>query len=204
MDMSGTKIDRSNLLYHLGLLTRRWRQILDAEFNAAGLTDATWRPLLHLHLLGDGVRQKELAGQFAKAGATLVVGTHPHVLQPAEWIEGSNGRMLVFYSLGNALFDQGGLDDTRQSALVLAAQKCATASMHATFSSRWIDTRMRRASHGMCSRLQIQKQTGAWQIPCWAKLRNDRSGFSKQNGARKRRNAGNRNCQNQPARIVQA
>src|SRR5512140_3132799 len=72
MDMSGTKIDRSNLLYHLGLLTRRWRQILDAEFNAAGLTDATWRPLLHLHLLGDGVRQKELATSVGIEGPSLV------------------------------------------------------------------------------------------------------------------------------------
>src|SRR5512140_2496923 len=72
MDMSGTKIDRSNLLYHLGLLTRRWRQILDAEFNAAGLTDATWRPLLHLHILGDGVRQKELAASVGIEGPSLV------------------------------------------------------------------------------------------------------------------------------------
>lgn len=49
MNISSTKIDRRNLLYHLGLLTRRWRQALDSEFQAAGLTDATWRPLLYLH-----------------------------------------------------------------------------------------------------------------------------------------------------------
>lgn len=67
-----TKIDRSNLLYHLGLLTRRWRRILDNEFNAAGLTDATWRPLLHLHLLGDGVRQKDLAASVGIEGPSLV------------------------------------------------------------------------------------------------------------------------------------
>lgn len=72
MDTSKAKIDRSNLLYHLGLLTRRWRQVLDTEFNAAGLTDATWRPLLHLHLLGDGVRQKELAASVGIEGPSLV------------------------------------------------------------------------------------------------------------------------------------
>jgi MarR family transcriptional regulator for hemolysin len=72
MNISDTKIDRSNLLYHLGLLTRRWRQILDNEFNAAGLTDATWRPLLHLHLLGDGVRQKDLAASVGIEGPSLV------------------------------------------------------------------------------------------------------------------------------------
>ncbi|MBI4733061.1 MAG: CapA family protein [Chloroflexi bacterium] len=60
-------------------------------------------------------RQEALACQFAEAGATLIWGHHPHVLQPAEWV----GSTLVLYSLGNALFDQGGLSDTRQSALVL-------------------------------------------------------------------------------------
>jgi MarR family transcriptional regulator for hemolysin len=72
MDISYTKIDRSNILYHLALLTRRWRQVLDREFHAAGLTDATWRPLLHLHLLGDGVRQKDLAASVAIEGPSLV------------------------------------------------------------------------------------------------------------------------------------
>jgi poly-gamma-glutamate capsule biosynthesis protein CapA/YwtB (metallophosphatase superfamily) len=65
-------------------------------------------------------RQKALARQFAEAGALLIVGTHPHVLQPVEWIQTSRGRTLVLYSLGNALFDQVGLPDTRQSALLLA------------------------------------------------------------------------------------
>ncbi|HEY3489174.1 MAG TPA: MarR family transcriptional regulator [Candidatus Deferrimicrobiaceae bacterium] len=72
MKISDTKIDRSNLLYHLGLLTRRWRQALDREFRAAGLTDATWRPLLHLKHLGDGVRQKDLATSVGIEGPSMV------------------------------------------------------------------------------------------------------------------------------------
>lgn len=67
-----TKIDRHNLIFRLAHLTRRWRQILDAEAQAAGLTDATWRPLLHLHLLGGGVRQKELAASVGIEGPSLV------------------------------------------------------------------------------------------------------------------------------------
>ncbi|ADI85876.2 MarR family winged helix-turn-helix transcriptional regulator [Geobacter sulfurreducens] len=63
---------RSNLMFRLGLLTRRWRQVLDAEFRSVGLTDATWRPLLHLDLLGDGVRQKELAASVGIEGPSLV------------------------------------------------------------------------------------------------------------------------------------
>ena len=72
MNISNSKIDRNNLLYHLGLLTRRWRQVLDSEFQAVGLTDATWRPLLHLHILGDGVRQKDLAASVGIEGPSLV------------------------------------------------------------------------------------------------------------------------------------
>jgi poly-gamma-glutamate capsule biosynthesis protein CapA/YwtB (metallophosphatase superfamily) len=64
-------------------------------------------------------RQQNLAVLLADAGADLIWGHHPHVLQQVEWIETSRGKTLVLYSLGNALFDQGGLEDTRQSALLL-------------------------------------------------------------------------------------
>ena len=60
-------------------------------------------------------RQKEIATQLAAAGAALIWGHHPHVLQPAARI----GKTLVLYSLGNALFDQAGMENTRQSALAL-------------------------------------------------------------------------------------
>ena len=72
MDNSSANIDRSNLFFHLSLLTRHWRQVLDAAFHSAGLTDATWRPLLHLHLLGEGVRQKDLAASVGIEGPSLV------------------------------------------------------------------------------------------------------------------------------------
>lgn len=74
---------------------------------------------------GASQRQKQLAAELAAAGATIIWGHHPHVLQPAEWIpadcadsEDKIGCSLVLYSLGNALFDQPGLADTRRSALV--------------------------------------------------------------------------------------
>jgi poly-gamma-glutamate capsule biosynthesis protein CapA/YwtB (metallophosphatase superfamily) len=70
---------------------------------------------------GASERQKSLAQEFAEAGATLLWGHHPHVLQPAAWIESAQGRTLVLYSLGNALFDQPGLEDTRQSALAVVS-----------------------------------------------------------------------------------
>jgi len=68
---------------------------------------------------GASPRQKEVAQALAKAGAVLIWGHHPHVLQPSEWLQTENGSTLVFYSLGNALFDSYGLADTNRSALIL-------------------------------------------------------------------------------------
>ncbi len=46
--------------------------------------------------------QKKLAKMMAEFGADLIMGSHPHVLEPVEWIESDNGnKALVYYSLGN-------------------------------------------------------------------------------------------------------
>lgn len=46
--------------------------------------------------------QKEHARQIAEAGADLIIGSHPHCLQPFEIIQASDGREVpCYYSLGN-------------------------------------------------------------------------------------------------------
>lgn len=45
--------------------------------------------------------QKRWAKVFASAGADLVIGTHPHVLEPCTTIKSKNHKTVVFYSLGN-------------------------------------------------------------------------------------------------------
>ncbi len=46
--------------------------------------------------------QQEFARQMTEAGADLLIGAHPHVVQPVEWITAGNGnKALCFYSLGN-------------------------------------------------------------------------------------------------------
>ncbi len=46
--------------------------------------------------------QEDLTTFFYEEGVDLVIGSHPHVLEPVEWIETVAGhRMLVYYSLGN-------------------------------------------------------------------------------------------------------
>ena len=50
-------------------------------------------------------RQKKTARRLVSAGADAVVGSHPHVVQPVEWIEAERSgelmRAPVLYSLGN-------------------------------------------------------------------------------------------------------
>ena len=47
--------------------------------------------------------QKEQASWLASQGVDLVIGNHPHCLQPIEWIDDT----LVIYSLGNFISNQG-------------------------------------------------------------------------------------------------
>ena len=46
--------------------------------------------------------QKKWANIFLEEGADLVLGAHPHVIEPIEWLTDENGHeMLVYYSIGN-------------------------------------------------------------------------------------------------------
>lgn len=58
-------------------------------------------------------RQRALSRELVAAGADLIVGHGPHVLQAIENLDGA----LVAYSLGNFLFDQPFID-TRQGAIL--------------------------------------------------------------------------------------
>ncbi|MCD7035589.1 CapA family protein [Metabacillus sp. GX 13764] len=57
-------------------------------------------------------RQKEFAHAMADAGADVIAGHHPHVLSPVEKYKDT----VIFYSLGNFIFDQG-WTRTRESAI---------------------------------------------------------------------------------------
>ena len=51
--------------------------------------------------------QRELASKMASWGADVIIGHHPHVIQPVEWIDNGNGtKTLVAYSLGNFISGQ--------------------------------------------------------------------------------------------------
>ncbi len=51
--------------------------------------------------------QRDLAQKMADWGADLILGHHPHVIQPVEWLDRADGgRSLVVYSLGNFISAQ--------------------------------------------------------------------------------------------------
>ncbi len=52
------------------------------------------------------LKQKKLYRKLIEHGADIVIGSHPHVLQPVEVWKGS----LIIYSLGNFIFP--GMDET--------------------------------------------------------------------------------------------
>lgn len=58
--------------YQLAFAARRWRRELDEALGGFGLTDASWRPLVHLGRLGEGARQNDLARSLGIEGPSLV------------------------------------------------------------------------------------------------------------------------------------
>jgi poly-gamma-glutamate synthesis protein (capsule biosynthesis protein) len=103
-DISGRKIDAA--------ATEGW--LLDSLRN-----DSSDVRIVSLHWGDEYVttpspEQRRLARLLVEAGATLVLGHHPHVLQPVEEI----GSSLVAYSLGNFLFDQDWTNDTRTGGIL--------------------------------------------------------------------------------------
>ncbi|MGH9628474.1 MAG: CapA family protein [Bryobacteraceae bacterium] len=61
-------------------------------------------------------RQVSFARSAIDGGATLVIGHHPHVVQTVEQYKGG----VIFYSLGNLVFDQFHRKDTQEGLLAEA------------------------------------------------------------------------------------
>lgn len=91
-----------------------WIARLDPERNAEAiraLRSRTDMVVVSLHWGNEyqyrpTARQRALAALFIAAGADLILGHHPHVLQPLEWVEAEGRRGAVAYSLGNFISNQ--------------------------------------------------------------------------------------------------
>lgn len=53
------------------------------------------------YVLEPDANQKKWAKIMFDSGADLVIGTHPHVIEPVELLEDESHSMLVYYSIGN-------------------------------------------------------------------------------------------------------
>jgi poly-gamma-glutamate synthesis protein (capsule biosynthesis protein) len=88
---------------------------LDAVSEAASVVDVV---IVFMHW-GDeytaivSSNQQEIGRKLIDAGADIVIGRHSHVLQPIEIY----GKGVIFYSLGNFVFDQG-WSRTKDSCIV--------------------------------------------------------------------------------------
>lgn len=52
--------------------------------------------------------QINIANELSSLGVNLIIGAHPHVVEPVEYI--NDGKTLVIYSLGNFISDQAGIE----------------------------------------------------------------------------------------------
>ncbi|MBQ6323227.1 MAG: CapA family protein [Bacilli bacterium] len=56
--------------------------------------------------LGISDKQVEIANYLSSLGVQIIIGAHPHVVEPVEYI--NDGKTFVIYSLGNFISDQEG------------------------------------------------------------------------------------------------
>jgi poly-gamma-glutamate synthesis protein (capsule biosynthesis protein) len=70
-------------------------------------------------------QQRDWAAAMVSAGAALIIGNHPHLVQPVEVFTAEDGQAVAAYALGNFIFDQGPWR-TRQGALFEATFMGAT------------------------------------------------------------------------------
>lgn len=69
--------------------------------------------------------QRSLAESMAEAGADIIIGNHPHSIQPVEWL--NDGKTICFYAMGNLVSEQDGIPQNIGLAGALTIQKTVTA-----------------------------------------------------------------------------
>ena len=84
-----------------------------------------------------------LAQEMAEAGATAIIGTHPHVVQPEAMLRTRDGRNVpIVYSLGNFVSWQIGLPRLSSAIYLLGFTPTRDGRLAATMTG-WIPIRMR-------------------------------------------------------------
>ena len=82
------------------------------------------------YVLEETADQRKKAQFLADLGVNLVIGTHPHVVEPVKWISGAEGnQMLVYYSIGNFINATSGTGNGK-AARMLGAMAEVTIAMN--------------------------------------------------------------------------
>lgn len=97
-----------------GKASRPWVRKLDLDAACAAVAEARSKADAVLVSIHWGIedhhaptpRQQEAAAQLVAAGADVILGHHPHVLQPVAWVLAGGRTGLVAYSLGNFISNQ--------------------------------------------------------------------------------------------------
>jgi poly-gamma-glutamate synthesis protein (capsule biosynthesis protein) len=86
--------------------------------------------------------QKEIAALCRQEGADIIIGSHPHVIQPMEWDKAdSMGREnLVVWSLGNFVSNQRNryTDGGAMVGITLRKENGKTTIRHADYQLNWV------------------------------------------------------------------
>ncbi len=70
--------------------------------------------------------QENFAKEMTEAGADLIIGTHPHVVQPVSYVESDNGnKSLCYYSLGNYVSTQKQVECMLEGMAIVTFKKQA-------------------------------------------------------------------------------
>lgn len=101
--------------------------------------------------------QYNLADQLTQAGADIIVGNHPHVIQPFQWVN----NKPVFYAMGNLISTQlnqenlvgmcAGLDITKQEDGTIVIDNVRADLMYTTMEGTYPDLRYNIQVHPMTS-----------------------------------------------------
>lgn len=89
-------------------------------------------------------KQRDLAKKLVDAGATAVIGAHPHVLQPWEKLAAADGReAFVHYSLGNFAHHQRSLERRSSIVLVLGLARGGKGAKATVVGARYVPIHVR-------------------------------------------------------------
>lgn len=110
--------------------------------------------------------QRSLAQQYVNAGASAVIGNHPHVLQNFEYLTDSRGQKVpVAYSLGNFVSGQGAIAKNTSAVLYMDFKKSADGSQLEVVKVSALPTFRTPGPHYQVVPLaQMGQATEAWRI----------------------------------------